>query len=129
MTQLNAGADPELGERIAQMGSHGVGRDAQLLCHRTVGGTLRNQFDHLELGVGETVPARFRPRLADNATLHTQPAQLAAYPARIGERFMVQVGVECGIELIQCLVTAVRACEFNAGVLGSRGVKKRPRRD
>jgi hypothetical protein len=71
LTQLNAGADPELGERIAQMGSHGVGRDVQLLCHRTVGSTPRSQVDHLELGVGETVPARLSARLADNATFHT----------------------------------------------------------
>ena len=41
---------------------------------------------------------------------------------------MVQVGVECGIELIERLVTTVGAGEFSAGVLGSRGVKKRPRR-
>ena len=41
---------------------------------------------------------------------------------------MVQVGVECGIELIDRLVTAVGAGEFTAGVLGSRGVQKRPRR-
>jgi hypothetical protein len=33
LAQLDAGADPELGERIAQMGSHGVRRDVQLLCH------------------------------------------------------------------------------------------------
>ena len=41
---------------------------------------------------------------------------------------MAQVGVECGIELIQRLVRVVGAGEFSAGVLGSRGVKKRPRR-
>ena len=41
---------------------------------------------------------------------------------------MVQVGVECGIQLIERLVTAVGAGELAAGVLGSRGVKKRPRR-
>ena len=41
---------------------------------------------------------------------------------------MVQVGVECGIELIDRLVSLVGAREFSAGVLGSCGVKKRPRR-
>ena len=41
---------------------------------------------------------------------------------------MVQVGVECGVELIQRLVTAVGAGEFGAGVLGGRGVQQRPRR-
>ena len=41
---------------------------------------------------------------------------------------MVQVGVECGIELIDRLTTPVGAREFTAGVLGSRGVQKRPRR-
>ena len=71
--------------------------------------------------------SRFCPRSADNAALHAEPAQRAADPARIGLRFVVHVGVECGIEQIECLVTAVGVCEFTAGVLGSRGGKKRPR--
>ena len=40
----------------------------------------------------------------------------------------LHVGVECGIQLINRLVRVVGAREFSAGVLGSRGVKKRPRR-
>ena len=66
--------------------------------------------------------------MADNTTFHAQSAQCATDPARIGERFVVQVGVECGIELIGRLVAPVGAGEFSAGVLGSCGVKKRPRR-
>ena len=35
---------------------------------------------------------------------------------------MLQVGVECGVELMDRLVRVVGAGEFTAGVLGSRGV-------
>src|SRR5262245_8070026 len=110
------------------MGLHRARRDAQLLCNRTVGSTFRNQVHYLELGIGQAVPARFRPRLADDAPLHTQPAQLAADPARIGERLMAHVGVESGIELIYRLATTVDAREFSAGVLGRGGVEQWPRR-
>ena len=128
LAQLDAGADPELGERIAQMGSHGVRGKVQLCGDVAVGRARRDEVDDRELGVGEAVPARFCPRSADNATVHTQPAQRATHPARIGERFVVHVGVECGIELIQRLVRAIGVGELAAGVLGSRGVQKRPRR-
>ncbi len=40
---------------------------------------------------------------------------------------MAHVGVECGIELIERGFN-VYVCEFSAGVLGGRGVQKRPRR-
>jgi hypothetical protein len=33
LVQLDAGVDTQLGERLAQMGFHGVGRDVQPLCH------------------------------------------------------------------------------------------------
>ena len=36
-----------------------------------VGHALGDEVDDLKLGVGEAVPARFCPRLADNAPLHT----------------------------------------------------------
>ena len=80
-----------------------------------------DQVDHLELGVGELSQPVLARGVADDATLHTEPAQLTAYPARIGERFVVQVGVE-GIELIQRLVRVVGVGEFTAGVLGGCGV-------
>ena len=35
-----------------------------------VGRALCDQVDDRELGIGEAVPARFCPRLADNATFH-----------------------------------------------------------
>ena len=86
-----------------------------------VGHARCDQVDHPE---PESVRLS-RPVLAcvaDDATGHTEPVQLAANPARIGERFVVQVGVECGVQLIDRLVRVVGACEFAAGVLGSRGV-------
>jgi len=55
-------------------------------------------------------------------------AQLAAHPARIGERLVSYVGIEGGIQLINRLLTPVDAGKFSAGVLGGGGVKKRPRR-
>src|SRR3984957_11937975 len=122
LRQLGAGVDAQLGERIVDVGFHRKQGKVQLLRDRAVRRTLRNQVDDLELGVSEAVPARFYPRLADNATLHTEPAQLAAHPARIGQRLVLLVGVECGIQLIQRRVRVVGACEFSAGVLGSRGV-------
>ena len=100
LRQLGAGVDAQLGEHIVDVGFHRMEGKVQLRGDVAVGSTLRDQVDHRELGVGEAVPARFRPRLADDATLHTEPTQLAAHPARIGERFVVQVGVECGIQLI-----------------------------
>ena len=118
---------PSLANALCRMGFHRVRRDVQLRGDVAVGRALRDRVDDLNLGVGEAVPARFR-RLADNATLHTLPAQSQAHPARIGERFVVQAGVECGIQLIQRPVTPVGVCEFSAGVLGGCSVKKRPRR-
>ena len=128
LRQLGAGVDAQLGERIVDVVFHRMQGKVQLYGDVAVGSTLRNQVDHLELGVGEAVPARFGSRVADDTTFHAQSAQRATHPAGIGEGFVVQVGVECGIELIQRPVSLVGACEFIAGVLGSRGVKKRPRR-
>src|ERR1700753_4062065 len=93
-----------------------------------VGRAPRDQVDDLELGVGEAVPARSRPRLTDDAALNTEQAQLPAYAARIGKRLVAHIGVERGVELSHRLITVADAREFSAGVLGSRGVKKRPRR-
>src|ERR1700757_4710550 len=93
-----------------------------------VGRAPCDEVDDLELGVGEAVPARFRPRLTGDAALDTERAQLTAYAARIGERLVAQIGVERAIELSHRLTTSVRVCEFSAGVLGSRGVKQWPRR-
>ena len=111
LRQLGPGVDAQLGERIVDVVFHRMERKVQLRGDRLVGDALSDQVDHLQLGVGEAVPARFCPRLADNATLHTQPAQLAAHSARIGEGFVVQVGVEGGIELMDRLVRVVGAGE------------------
>jgi hypothetical protein len=69
--QLGAGVDAQLGERIADVGFHRMQGKVQLGGDAAVGRTLRDQVDDLELGVGETVPARFCPRVADDTTLHT----------------------------------------------------------
>ena len=71
LRQLGAGVDAQLGERIVDMGFHRMQGKVQLRGDGVVGRALGDQVDHLELGVGEAVPARFCPRLADNATLHT----------------------------------------------------------
>jgi hypothetical protein len=68
--QLAAGVDAQLGERIADVGFHRMKGKMQLRGDIAVGHALRNQADDPELGVGETVPARFRPRLADDAPFH-----------------------------------------------------------
>ena len=86
LRQLGAGVDAELGERIVDVVFHRMEGKVQLCGDRLVGGALGDQVDDRELGVGEAVPARFGPRLGDNAPLHTEPAQLAAHPARIGQR-------------------------------------------
>src|SRR3984957_3453509 len=97
LRQLDARVDTELGERIAQIGFHRMRGQVQLRGDGAVGDALCDQVDHLELGVGEAVPTRFCSRVADDTTVHTELAQLAAHPARIGERFVLLVGVECGI--------------------------------
>src|ERR1700722_5276526 len=112
LRQLDARVDTELGERIAQIGFHRMRGKVQLLRDRAVRRALRNQVDDLELGVGEAVPARFCPRLADNATFHTEAAQRAAHPARIGKRLVADVGVEGGIQLTHRRVRVVGACPF-----------------
>ena len=57
-----------------------IARTCRQLCERgveqlggdvAVGRALCDQVDHREFGVGEAVPARFCPRLADDAPLHT----------------------------------------------------------
>src|ERR1700689_2406192 len=69
--QLGTGADAQFGERIVDVGFHRMQGKVQLLRDRAVRRALRDQMHDLELGVGEAVPARFYPRLADNATFHT----------------------------------------------------------
>ena len=71
LRQLGAGVDAQLGERIVDVGFHRMEGKVQLRGDVAVGHALRDQVDHRELGVGEAVPARFCPRLADDATLHT----------------------------------------------------------
>ena len=71
LRQLGAGVDAQLGERIVDVVFHRMEGKVQLRGDVAVGRALCDQVDHLELGVGEAVPARFCPRLADNATLHT----------------------------------------------------------
>src|SRR5271156_339824 len=110
--QLFAGADAQLGERIVDVGFHRMQGKVQLLRDRAVRRALRDQMHDLELGVSEAVPARFYPRLADNATFHTEPAQRAAHPARIGKRLVADVGVEGGTELIYRRVRVVGGCEL-----------------
>ena len=67
--QLAAGVDAQFGERIADVGFHRVQGKVQPGGDIAVGHALRNQVDDPELGIGEAVPARFRPRLADDAPL------------------------------------------------------------
>jgi len=59
--QLGAGVDAQLGERIADVGFHRMKGKVQLGGDVAVGHALCDQVDDLELGIGETVPARFRP--------------------------------------------------------------------
>ena len=58
--QLAEGVDAQLGDRIADVGFHRMQGKVQLGGDVAVGHALRDQVDHFELGVGETVPARFR---------------------------------------------------------------------
>ena len=71
LCQLGAGVDSQLGERIVDVVFHRMQGKVQLGGDGLVCGALCDQGDHLELGVGEAVPARFGPRLGDNAPLHT----------------------------------------------------------
>jgi hypothetical protein len=74
----------------------GAGVDAgrvQLGGDGAVGRTLRDQVDDLQLE-SVRLATRFRRRLADDAALHTEPAQLAAHPAHIGEGLVAHIGVE-----------------------------------
>ena len=66
---MGAGVDAQLGERIVDVGFHRMQGKVELRGDVAVGRPLCNQVDHLQFGVGETVPARFRPR-ADDATVH-----------------------------------------------------------
>src|ERR1700758_1297069 len=86
LRQLGARIDAQLGERIADVGFHRMKGKVQPGGDIAVGRAPRDQVDDLELGVGEAVPARSRPRLTDDAALNTERAQLPAYAARIGER-------------------------------------------
>jgi len=66
--------------------------------------------------------------VADDTSFDAQPAQLASHPARIGERLEAGVGIECRIEVLQRLVTAIGQEELAASVFRRRGVEQRPRR-
>ena len=59
----------------------------ELIGDGAIGRALRDEVDNLEFGIGEAVPARLRPRVADDAPFDAQPAQRAADPARVGVRF------------------------------------------
>ena len=108
---MGARVDAQFGERIVDVGFHRVGRKVQLGGDVAIRRTLGDEVDDLMLGVGEAVQARFRPRLGDDAALHTEPTQLAAHLARIGERLVAHVGVEGGVELLNRFVSAVGAGE------------------
>ena len=69
--QLFAGVDAQLVERIVDVGFHRMQGKVQLGGDVAVGHALCDEVDDFQLGVGEAVPARFCPRLADNATLYT----------------------------------------------------------
>src|SRR3954451_16628431 len=125
LSQLGSGRDAELCEGVVKMRLHGVRGQVQLLRDRAVGRALCDEVDDLELGVGEAVPARFGPRLRDDAPFHTQAAQLAADPARIRDGFMLGVRVECGSELLDRRISAPGAREFSTSVLGGASIKKR----
>jgi hypothetical protein len=126
--QLGTGIDAQFGECIVDMGFHGGEIKVQLGRDIAVDRALCDEIDDLELGVGKTVPTRLCPRVADDAAFHAQGAQLPAHPARIGERFVAHMRVECGIELAKSLVLAAAVSELAAGVLSSRGVEQRARR-
>jgi len=103
LSQLGSGRDAELGEGVVKMRLHGMRGQVQLFRDRAVGRALCDEVDDLELGVGEAVPARFGSRLRDDAPFHTQAAQLAADPPRIGDRFAFHERVESPIEALDRL--------------------------
>ena len=49
---------------------HRVRGEVQLLRDGAVGRALRDEVDDLELGVGGALPARFCPRVRDDAPFH-----------------------------------------------------------
>ena len=69
--QLSPRGDAELGEGIVEMAFHCVRGQVQLLRDGAVGRTFGDQMDDREFGVGEAVPARFYPRVRDDAPFHT----------------------------------------------------------
>ena len=93
-----------------------------------VGRAFGDQMDNREFGIGEAVPTRSCARVRDDAPFHAQSAQRAADPAGIGNRFALDVGVECRVQLVERLSIALCANELGTGVLRSACVKKRARR-
>ena len=128
LRQLGAGVDAQLGERIVDVGFHRVRERFSCVATDWLVAPCAIRLTTVSSESVRLSQPVFRPRPADNAPFHAQSAQLAAHPARIGEGFVAHVGVECGIELIERLVRVIGAGELAAGVLGSCGVQKRPRR-
>ena len=75
LRQLGAGIYPELGERIVDVVFHRMEGKVQLCGDGAVGHALCDQVDHLELGVGEAVPARFCP----SDSMHDTPTRSVAH--------------------------------------------------
>ena len=71
LRQLGTGVDAQLSQRIVDVGFLRVEGKVQLCGDGLVGRALCDQVDNLELGVGEAVPTRFSPRVADNATFNS----------------------------------------------------------
>ncbi len=107
LRQLGARRDAQFGESVVHVGFHGVGGEVELGGDVAVGRALGDEVDDLEFRVGEAVPTRFCPWVVDDAPFHAQPAQRAAYPAGIGGRPALDVGVERRVQLVNRVSVAL----------------------
>ena len=70
LRQLGAGGNAQFGKCVVDVGLHRVGGKVQLRGDVAVGRALGDEIDDREFGVGEAVPARFCPRMGDDAPFH-----------------------------------------------------------
>jgi hypothetical protein len=75
--------DTELGERVAKMGAHGVGRDEETLADVTIAKAERDETDDLQLGGRQSFPADSCRCGGADAPTDAERTQARAYAAGI----------------------------------------------
>jgi len=81
--KFNTRVDAKLGERVAEMRAHGVGRDEETLADLTIGVTKSDETDDVQLRGRQSFPAGSCRCSGTHATTDPERTQARAYAAGV----------------------------------------------